>query len=79
MKYPEFIETRSQDLEEWYHDCGQFYCVKTHAFLKYEELLTDNSIPFLISELEVQDIDTEEDWKLAEMKYMMLRGGCIDE
>lgn len=79
MKYPEFIETRSQDLEQWYHDCGQFYCVKTHAFLKYEELLTDNSIPFLISDLEVQDIDTEEDWKLAEMKYMMLHGGFIDD
>lgn len=79
MKYPEFIETRSQDLEEWYHDCGQFYCIKTQAFLKHEEILTHNSIPFLISELEVQDIDTEEDWKLAELKYMMLRGGCIDK
>jgi len=72
MKYSEFLETRSQDLEEWYHDCGQFYCVKTPAFLKHGEILTDNTIPFLISELEVQDIDTEEDWKLAEMKYMFL-------
>lgn len=79
MIYPESIETRSQDLEEWYHDCGQFYCVKTQAFLKYEEILTDNSIPFFISELEVQDIDTEEDWRIAEMKYMMLCGGCVDK
>ena len=78
MIYPEFMETRSQDLEEWYHDCGQFYCTKTQAFLKHEEILTDNTIPFLISELEVQDIDTEEDWKLAEVKYTMLREGCVD-
>ncbi|MEN6349895.1 MAG: pseudaminic acid cytidylyltransferase [Syntrophomonas sp.] len=74
MKYPELIQTRSQDLEEWYHDCGQFYCVKTPAFLKDGEILTDNTIPFVIPELEMQDIDTEEDWKLAEMKYMMLYG-----
>lgn len=72
MKYPEFAKIRSQDLEEWYHDSGQFYCVKTQAFLKYGEILTDNTIPLIITELEAQDIDTEEDWKVAEMKYMML-------
>ncbi|MEN6460755.1 MAG: pseudaminic acid cytidylyltransferase [Syntrophomonas sp.] len=79
MKYLEFIKTRSQDLEDWYHDCGQFYCIKTPAFLEYGEILTDNTIPFVISELEMQDIDTEQDWKLAEMKYMMLHGGFIDD
>ncbi|NLV17265.1 MAG: pseudaminic acid cytidylyltransferase [Syntrophomonadaceae bacterium] len=79
MKHPEFAKTRSQDLEDWYHDCGQFYCVKTQAFLKDGEILTNNTIPLIISELEVQDIDTEEDWKLAEMKFMMLYGKCISE
>lgn len=74
MKYPEYLQTRSQDLEPWYHDCGQFYCVKIPAFLKHGEILTDNAIPFVISELDMQDIDTEEDWKLAEMKFMMLSG-----
>lgn len=75
MKYPENIETRSQDLEEWYHDCGQFYCMKTESFLNHHAILTDNTIPFILPEIEVQDIDTEADWKLAEMKYMMLYGG----
>lgn len=78
MKYPEYLQTRSQDLEEWYHDCGQFYCVKTPAFLKYGEILTDNALPFFISELEAQDIDTEEDWRIAEMKYIMLHGESGD-
>lgn len=77
MKYPEYLKTRSQDLEAWYHDCGQFYCVKTPAFLKCGEILTDNALPFFISELEMQDIDTEEDWKIAEIKYLMLQGDCV--
>lgn len=75
MKYPEFIKTRSQDLDEWYHDCGQFYCMRTEAFLRHKAILTDDTIPFVLSEIEVQDIDTEDDWKLAEMKYLMLFGG----
>ncbi len=77
MRYPEFLQTRSQDLDNWYHDCGQFYCVKTPAFLEYGEILTDNSIPLLTSELEMQDIDTEEDWKIAEMKYLIMHGERI--
>lgn len=74
MKYPEYINTRSQDLQEWYHDCGQFYCMKTQAFLKHKAILTDNTLSSILPEIEVQDIDTEEDWKLAEMKYLMLYG-----
>lgn len=70
MKYPEYLKTRSQDLEEWYHDCGQFYCVKTKAFIENCEILTSNTVPIVMSEIEVQDIDTEEDWKLAEVKYL---------
>jgi len=72
MRYPEFTDTPSQELEEWYHDCGQFYCMKTQAFLYYQTMLTDNTISMIIPELEVQDIDNEIDWKIAEIKYKLL-------
>jgi pseudaminic acid cytidylyltransferase len=64
MFYPEYKNTRSQDLEPAYHDAGQFY------WMKFEEgLRGKNNYGFEISSLEVQDIDNEEDWKIAELKY----------
>ena len=74
IKYAEHLTTRSQDLESLYHDCGQYYCIKTQSFLEHNEILTTNTVPFVLTAMEVQDIDTEEDWKLAEMKYRMLYG-----
>lgn len=74
MKWPENLNTRSQDLEPYYHDCGQFYYIKTSAFIREHKLLTDNTVPFIIPEIEVQDIDNEEDWALAEIKYKLLHG-----
>ena len=73
MKYPEYIDTRSQDLEPVYHDCGQFYCGKVGEFLKQQKLIMKHTVPFILSELEVQDIDNEDDWKIAEMKYKFLQ------
>ena len=67
-QYPEFAFTRSQDIEPIYHDCGQFYFYKTKAFLE-KDSNTLRSIPFIFPDSEVQDIDTEEDWKLAEIKF----------
>jgi N-acylneuraminate cytidylyltransferase len=64
MFYPEHQNTRSQDLEPAFHDAGQFYWMKFETGLKGE-----NKIGFAIPEIQVQDIDTEEDWKLAELKY----------
>lgn len=72
MKYPEYSEMRSQDLEELYHDCGQFYFFKSKEFLESGAILSDNTIALKFSEMEVQDIDSEEDWKLAEIKYQLL-------
>lgn len=69
-QYPEFAPMRSQDLEPIYHDCGQFYVMKVENVLK--NLVAKKSVPLIVSELEVQDIDNEEDWKLAEMKYQMM-------
>lgn len=72
MISPEYSDTRSQDLDKRYHDAGQFYFSKVDAFYKYESLWGPNTEPLILSELEVQDLDTMVDWKLAEMKYELL-------
>lgn len=69
-QYPEYKNVRSQDLEPIYHDCGQFYVLRPENILEGRDNL--KVLPYVCSELEVQDIDNEEDWKLAEMKYKMM-------
>lgn len=69
--YPENALKRSQDLEAMYHDCGQFYLYDVKAFLEYNGNLP-GYLPIEVPELEVQDIDTMTDWKLAELKYEMM-------
>jgi len=71
MVWPENYSKRSQDLEQIYHDAGQFYWLKVEEFIKKKQIYTDNSGAIVFSELEVQDIDNEEDWKLAEMKFKL--------
>jgi N-acylneuraminate cytidylyltransferase len=73
MIYKENLNSRSQDLEDRFHDAGQFYWCNTIEFLKRKKILTLNSGGIIISELEAQDIDTETDWKLAELKYQLLK------
>lgn len=63
------IEKRSQDLEEVLHDSGQFYWCKTEEFYKNGNLLYNHTKPYIVPELEVQDIDNQSDWDLAELKY----------
>ena len=75
MNTPELYLCRSQDLEPVYHDVGQFYCLNAESFGRQGCLVMEHTLPFVISELEVQDIDTEEDWRLAELKYRMRQGG----
>ena len=70
---PEFSLTRSQDLEQSFHDVGQFYWMNTHKCLQKKAVLTDNTGSIVISEMEAQDIDTELDWKLAELKYELIQ------
>jgi N-acylneuraminate cytidylyltransferase len=72
MNWPENYSKRSQDLESTYHDAGQFYLTKTSNFLENKSLFTKKTLPIIISETEVQDIDNEEDWKIAEIKYRIL-------
>lgn len=70
---PEFSITRSQDLERSYHDTGQFYWMNTVKCLEKKAIITDHTGSIVVSEIEAQDIDTEVDWKLAELKYELLQ------
>ena len=72
MVQPEHIRTRSQDLPKIYHDVGQFYIYRTEYYLLGDPLTRKSVVPYEISEMEAQDIDTFEDWELAEMKYKLL-------
>ena len=77
-KWSQFIRSRSQDLEKFYHDAGQFYFYTVKAFLSSRHSeegggATPATIPILIDETEVQDIDNLSDWELAEIKYKMLK------
>ena len=72
-KWPEYMEMRSQDLEPLYHDCGQFYCLNVDSFRKQKVVWMKNVVPFIQEEINVQDIDTPDDWKIAEMKYRILK------
>ena len=71
--YPEYAFSRSQDLEKHYHDAGQFYVFNVESFKKNKNLMMGKIKPLCISEMEVQDIDTEVDWQLAELKYKLLQ------
>lgn len=71
-QFPEYALARSQDLQKIYHDCGQFYACRTDVFLKEGTTDIQRQIPLILTEMEVQDIDTLEDWEIAEIKYSRL-------
>ena len=72
FKWPEYRTARSQDLEPFYHDVGQFYCLNAKSFSNQGVLVMKKTVPLILSEMEIQDIDTEEDWKMAEVKFRLL-------
>ena len=79
MFYPEHLETRSQDLKESYHDAGQFYWGKAEAFKQQKPLFSKSAMPYILPRHLVQDIDTPEDWRRAELMYQVLKkGGELD-
>ena len=71
-KWQECMKMRSQDLEPFYHDCGQFYCMRAESFIKQKVMWMKEITPYIQDEINVQDIDTLEDWQIAEMKYQIL-------
>lgn len=68
-KWPENEFARSQDLEPFYHDAGQFYFQKTKTLIEGHSLVPASTAPFIVDDMEVQDIDTFDDWNIAEIKY----------
>jgi pseudaminic acid cytidylyltransferase len=69
---PKMISQRSQDLEEFYHDAGQFYWGMADAWLQDRPIFSKFSYPYLIPRYRVQDIDNEEDWVRAEIMQNVL-------
>ncbi len=71
--WPEYVNTRSQDLEEAYHDAAQFYWGKAEAYMEDAVTFSAASIPVVLPRYLVQDIDTEEDWINAEIMFKSLQ------
>lgn len=69
---PEKLTIRSQDLQKAYFDVGMFYFCKTDVLLSEKTVVPKRTAGYIIDELECQDIDTPDDWKMAEMKYKLL-------
>ena len=79
MFYPSNYAHRSQDLEDAWHDAGQFYWGKAEAFKQQKIIFSKDSTPYVLPSYLVQDIDTLEDWKRAELMYQVLKQvGQID-
>lgn len=73
--FPEQIGKRSQDLEEAFHDAGQFYWGRTDDYLSAKRIFSSDSLPVVLPRYLVQDIDTPEDWQRAELMYQAYVGG----
>ena len=69
---PECIQMRSQDLQKNYHDAGAFYFVNPESFKITKNLWEGKINAYILNETKIQDIDSEEDWKMAELKYQLL-------
>ena len=77
MFQPEMFNQRSQDLEEMYHDAGQFYWGKKQAWLQGEPIFSREASPYILPRYRVQDIDTNEDWKRAEFIFEIINNEKI--
>lgn len=73
MFSPEHFTTRSQDLEEAWHDAGQFYWGTAAAWLAEKPLFAEESVPVILPRHRVQDIDTQEDWIRAEWLFKAMQ------
>lgn len=74
MFHPEHFNIRSQDLEEAWHDAGQFYWGMAEAWLQERIIFSSVSVPVVLPRHRVQDIDTLEDWLRAEVIFKSLQG-----
>jgi pseudaminic acid cytidylyltransferase len=72
MMNEKYLNSRSQDLDSYYYDAGQFYWLKKRVFDINKNIYNDNSGAIILSELYAQDIDNEIDWEIAKIKYKLL-------
>jgi pseudaminic acid cytidylyltransferase len=72
MIYPEHLNSRSQDLHKVFHDAGQFYWGLADTWVKNKPIISKNSCPILIPRARAIDIDTIEDWKIAEKMFEVI-------
>lgn len=70
MVWPEYLSSRTQDLEIYFHDAGQYYWMDIKKFKLHKKLFSSNSGFIELSEMEAQDIDNSTDWDLAELKFV---------
>lgn len=73
--HPEHQTTRSQDLEEAWHDAGQFYWGHKQAWMEGGQIMASGSVGLALPRYRVQDIDTPEDWTRAEFLFRALHQG----
>lgn len=78
MFNPDYFCVRSQDLEEAYHDAGQFYWGKADSWLSDKPIFSSESAPVILPRYRVQDIDTQEDWDRAELMFKLLQQWSSD-
>lgn len=80
MIWPEHELTRSNDLVEAYHDAGQFYWLDAQTFMETNKIYGKDALPLILPRYLVQDIDTPEDWQLAELMYeVLVQKGIINK
>jgi N-acylneuraminate cytidylyltransferase len=75
MFQPEHFKTRSQDMEEAFHDAGQFYWGRANAWAAGEPIFSRRAAPVMLPRHRVQDIDTSEDWLRAEYLFKAIQAG----
>ncbi len=73
MFNPEHFQTRSQDLEEAWHDAGQFYWGTAQAWKEERLIFSEDAAPVTLPRHRVQDIDTPEDWVRAEWLFKAMQ------
>jgi len=78
MFSPEHFNSRSQDLEEAYHDAGQFYWGRAEAWLQERMIFGPASCPVVLPRHRVQDIDTPEDWVRAEWMFKAMQAPAVE-
>ena len=73
MFNPEKMNTRSQDLEEAWHDAGQFYWATAATWKGDKGIFECGAYGLQLPRHRVQDIDTDEDWVHAEWMMQALK------